>query len=85
MCIDGITYKDNDNSPFYILPDRDKAIELYIKCLEALYGKSRGEIFRDIDSGVFHSYDKNNEKTNWKKTAEFLRGDDIKLLLKRKC
>jgi len=36
MCIDGITYKGPHNLPLYILPNREKAYKLFMKCYEIL-------------------------------------------------
>jgi hypothetical protein len=36
MCIDGITYKGPHNIPLYILPNREKAYRLFMKCYEIL-------------------------------------------------
>jgi hypothetical protein len=57
MCIDGITYKGPHSLPFYILPNRDKAFKLFMKCYKILMPAE------------------DNGETDWKATAEIIRGD----------
>jgi len=59
MCIDGITYKGPYDLPIYILPDREKAIKLFMKCYDILVPekdteemdwKATAEIIRECPS-----------------------------------
>jgi len=43
VCIDGITYKGPHNLPLYILPDREKAYKLFMKCYEILIPEKNDE------------------------------------------
>ena len=52
MCIDGITYKGPNSDVFYKLPNRDKAADNFFKCIEILYGKSRGKYLAMLFSSV---------------------------------
>jgi hypothetical protein len=76
MCIDGITYKGRDNKPFYILPDKDKAFETFLNCCKALYGK---DFLFKVINGTFS--ESANDETDWKKAAEFLRGDEAMVII----
>jgi len=77
-CIDNITYKGKDNQLFYILPDRDKAADTFFQCAAIIFGKkNKTEFINDLLNGKL-LVQGDSEETNWKKTAEFLRGDDIK-------
>jgi hypothetical protein len=71
MCIDGITFKGKQNIALYILPDRNKAMDTFFRCVGALYGKTKEQVIADTISGKWYD----NEDTDWKATAEIIRGD----------
>jgi hypothetical protein len=80
LCIDNITYKGPDGRPMYILPNRHKAEKTFFKCLEVLYGKTEAQIYADTMNGRDFT-ESGYDDTHWKKTAEFLRGDDTRLII----
>jgi hypothetical protein len=65
MCIDGITIKTifGKDEIWYILPDREKAIDTFMKCYKILIPETDGE------------------ETDWKATAEIIRGDVVKPII----
>ena len=73
MCIDNIEFKGSQNIPMYKLPDRDKAADTFFKCAEIILGKPKIEIIRDAITGNYRNV--TPDDMDWKKTAEFLRGD----------
>jgi hypothetical protein len=70
MCIDNIEFKGPKNVPVYKLPDRNKAMNTFFRCVGALYGKTKDQVITDTISGKWYD----NEDTDWKKTAEIIRG-----------
>jgi len=73
MCINNIEFKGPQNIPMYKLPDRDKAADTFFKCAEIILGKPKTEIMRDAIYGNCRNV--TPIEMDWKKTAEFLRGD----------
>jgi hypothetical protein len=79
MCIDQLDVKTiyGKDEFWYKLPNRDKAADTFFKCLEVLYGKTKAQIIADLIAGRDFT-DGGDEDMHWKKTAEFLRGDDAR-------
>ena len=73
MCIDNIEFKGPQNIPMYKLPDRDKAADTFFKCAEIILGKPKIEIIKDAITGNYRN--DTPDEMDWKKAAEFLRGD----------
>ena len=67
MCIDNIEYKGPQNIPLYKMADRDKAFKLFEKCCKIIYGN---DFWFKVLNGTLSA---NDEDTDWKKTAGFLR------------
>ena len=43
MCVDNITFNGPQSEPIYILPDRDKNIDLFLKCYKLLIPERDGK------------------------------------------